>query len=547
MADASYDLVLIGGGSKTLPVAMYAAKYGGLSVAIFEDRHELGGAWTSEEAAVPGFLSELHSSTVWRDLYFAPLWEDFPDFEEKGARLARYPGGSGLICVEDDSCLVLYHGDEDPTQERTAAEIAKVSERDAETWLKLWEVNKSGGAYNQAVLEDTFNLPPGPDQPDAGERFYQWFLKQPDCPIDRRWLFLPAFQASREFWESPEMRRLTMSFVQVRGSVELQAPGVMVGLPMIIRCSLVIGGTHSLAHAAHRIIIENGGKIFTNSEVTKILVENGEAKGIRLADGSEIEAKQAVVSGVDPHQLCFDLIGKDHMSPKILNKIEHLERRMTCITWYSWAIHEPPNYKASIANPDINHTHRVVLGSKDDEPVLREAAWRRLGKQPPETEIIVLGVHSTRDATRSPEGKHVVSTSQTVLPANCLSEREWKAYKKSNANYILQEWQKYAPNMTWDNVIGYCPITPYDTASRLKNMRPTGNHHVIDDLPGQSYKFKPISELAGHRMPIKRLYATGAGWGPAAGAHTGQGYRCYKVIAEDLGLEKPWEKKGRPF
>ena len=69
MADASYDLVLIGGGSKTLPVAMYAAKYGG-----------------------PGFLSELHSSTVWRDLYFAPLWEDFPDFEEKGARLARYPG-----------------------------------------------------------------------------------------------------------------------------------------------------------------------------------------------------------------------------------------------------------------------------------------------------------------------------------------------------------------------------------------------------------------------------------------------------------------------
>ena len=220
---------------------------------------------------------------------------------------------------------------------------------------------------------------------------------------------------------------------------------------------------------------------------------------------------------------------------------------MTPICWYSWAIHEPPEYKAVASNPDINHSHRVILGTKHDEDALMETAWRRLGKMPPEPEIIVLGVHSLIDKTRSPEGKHVVSTSETVLPADNLTFNEWKEFKKTNADYVVKEWQKYAPNMTWDNVIGYVPITPYDTATRLKNMWPTGNHHVIDDYPGQSYKFRPIAELADHRMPIKNLYATGAAWGPVAGAHTGQGYRCYKAIAEDLGLEKPWEKKGRPF
>ncbi len=220
---------------------------------------------------------------------------------------------------------------------------------------------------------------------------------------------------------------------------------------------------------------------------------------------------------------------------------------MTCINWYSWAIHEPPDYKAAAFNPDINHTQRVVLGSRDDEAVLREAAWRRLGKQPPEPEVIVLGVHTMLDETRGPKGKHVAGTSQTVLPADALTFKEWKEYKKSNAEFVMKEWHDYAPNMEWNNVIGYIPITPYDTANRLKNMWPTGNHHVIDDIPGQSYKFKPISELAGHRLPIKNLYATGAAWGPVAGAHTGQGYRCYKAMAEDLGLEKPWEKKGRPY
>ena len=43
MPDATYDAVVIGGGSKGLACAMYLQRYGGMSVGIFERRHEVGG------------------------------------------------------------------------------------------------------------------------------------------------------------------------------------------------------------------------------------------------------------------------------------------------------------------------------------------------------------------------------------------------------------------------------------------------------------------------------------------------------------------------
>ena len=92
------------------------------------------------------------------------------------------------------------------------------------------------------------------------------------------------------------------------------------------------------------------------------------------------------------------------------------------------------------------------------------------------------------------------------------------------------------------------PITPYYTANMCKNYAPTGNWCVIDNIPSQWGKMRPIPELAGHRVPgIEGLYPTGSAWHPWGCAHSAQGYNCYKVMSEDLGLAKPWKKEGRPF
>ena len=56
MPDESFDAVVVGGGTKGLFLAMYLTKYAGMTVGIFERRHEIGGCLSTEELSAPGFL-----------------------------------------------------------------------------------------------------------------------------------------------------------------------------------------------------------------------------------------------------------------------------------------------------------------------------------------------------------------------------------------------------------------------------------------------------------------------------------------------------------
>ena len=75
MADKTYDVIVIGAGSKAMAAAMYLAKYGRLSVGVFEDRHEAAAGWCSEESMGGGFINDPCSSMmVHYPFYFGPVW-----------------------------------------------------------------------------------------------------------------------------------------------------------------------------------------------------------------------------------------------------------------------------------------------------------------------------------------------------------------------------------------------------------------------------------------------------------------------------------------
>ena len=186
MADMSFDAVIVGGGNKGLVTAMYLTKFGGLSVGIFDARHELGGGWSSEEMA-PGFIANTHS-TYHCGFYHLPVYEDIPEFREYGARYAPSDVAHGVIFAEDDSCLLSYDRWSDPTQEKTAKEIARFSPKDAETWLYLWD--KCQKYWEPALNEWLFSVATPPGVPDALEKLIQ----NPEAGIDYRWLFQSPLQ-----------------------------------------------------------------------------------------------------------------------------------------------------------------------------------------------------------------------------------------------------------------------------------------------------------------------------------------------------------------
>ena len=545
MADASYDAIVVGGGSSGLVVANYLAKYGGMRVAVFEARPELGGGWACEEAA-PGFIANTHASAV-SGYYTQPLEWDFP-LKEKGFEYIPYEVPRGAIFKEDHSSLCIFYSTVDPAGELTAGSIAKFSRKDADTWL--WLVDLFYQRLRPAILQYIYSPPPPYGHPSPIEVAFQELCRDYPASFDPSLIVRSEIELLRDLFESEAvvaaLSRLLHSAVGTSPDVPGAGAGFIFRLMMILtEIGTWRGGNHSLAHVLTRIFVEAGGKFFTKSEVDKVIIGNGNASGIRLADGTEIKAKELIVSTLDPHNLCFRLIGREHLDWRLARRVANLERWRTCITWYGWAVHESPRYKAAESEPDINRVGRVVLINKDPEVMVRNNAARRMGLMPPELSLSVWA-HSLVDETQAPEGKHILGSEEFVLPANRLTNDEWKAFKKRHADDVIQEWQQFAPNMTWDNVISYLPLTPID-CTNCANYGPEGNWGVIDNIPSQMGSSRPTPELAQYRTPIAGLYGTGAAWHYAGGAFSCAGYNCYKVIALDKGLRKPWAEQDRPF
>ncbi len=317
MADKSFDAVIVGGGNKALLLAMYLIKYGGMSVGIFERRHEIGGCCATEELAAPGFRGNTHANMIlpW---YYLPIFRDFPNFWEYGAQWDQHLSCDGMVFRDKEECLALYSHKHDPNQERSAAEIARFSQKDAETWLKVNELERSE-EFMRVQVDAIFN-PAEVRATDPGimERQVDVFSKilslgiNPDSAI----LKGSPHRVIEEWFESPEMQstilRALVSFsVDVNESGHgATAMGMMLTLPFI---GFNRGGTHMIAHAAHQVLTQMGCEFFLNQEVDKAIIENGKATGIRLSDGTEIEARKLVVSTLSPAQLMFDLIGREYV------------------------------------------------------------------------------------------------------------------------------------------------------------------------------------------------------------------------------------------
>jgi len=549
MADESFDAVIVGGGTKALFLAMYLAKYGGMSVGIFVRRHEIGGCLATEETSAPGFRGNTHA-TIILPWYYAPVWRDFPEFWDYGAQIDQYTCSNGGIFRKNETCLGIYSEKHDPTQERTAKEIARFSERDAEKWLKLWQLWLSD-EFQRVQFDLIFNPAEDRMAPEVMNRQMELLPKLVEADFVPDGLIMAAshLRAALDTWESKELQYCVVR-TALTGAYDVSDPGVgattmgqAVTMPTM---SFAKGGTHQVAHAAHQILVQSGCKFFTHCEVDKVIIENGTATGIRLTDGSQITARKLVVSTLNPAQLCFQLIGREYLDYRTVRRVEALESSFLCLMWYSFALREAPKYEAAAFNADINQTFWLGLTEDaDPEHIARECHYQKLCQFPPlEDYCPAIWCHSLVDPAYAPPGMHIAQSEQLGPPTPIYTEREWLEIKRNYLENLLTLWQRHAPNMTWDNIIGVDTNSPYD-ALRMKNLGPNGNMAVLDCPPYQRDANRPIPELANHRTPIKNLYATGSAWYPGGWAASAESYNCYKIIAGDLGLGKPWEEPGK--
>lgn len=81
------------------------------------------------------------------------------------------------------------------------------------------------------------------------------------------------------------------------------------------------GGGFAIPRAFVRALKKAGGKILLNTMVDRILLEDGKAIGVRLADGTEIRSRY-VISNADPEVTFGKLIGRDQLSTRLRRKLD---------------------------------------------------------------------------------------------------------------------------------------------------------------------------------------------------------------------------------
>jgi phytoene dehydrogenase-like protein len=152
------------------------------------------------------------------------------------------------------------------------------------------------------------------------------------------------------------------------------------------------------------------------------------------------------------------------------------------------------------------------------------------------------------DKRMSPEGKYNSLIEELGPPASAMNEREWHQVRREVGPRMIKEWQKYAPNMTDDNIIGIEIDTPGDFARRDQPCIEGSWQMGVSPIVSQWGRYRPIYEYSGYKVPnIENLYCTGIGWHSNFGSPAGFAYNMYKQCAWDNGLREFWKEAGRDW
>ena len=143
------------------------------------------------------------------------------------------------------------------------------------------------------------------------------------------WLGLPksVFSNLGHYFEQEKMR-LAFSFQsKYLGMSPWECPALFTMLPYLEHdygIYHVAGGLNRISTAMAKVIEENGGAIHSSSPVQSLVVENGCAKGVRLADGEEILGDEVIVNA-DFAYAMSNLIPADQLRKYTADKLKTLE------------------------------------------------------------------------------------------------------------------------------------------------------------------------------------------------------------------------------
>ncbi|MBD3880167.1 NAD(P)/FAD-dependent oxidoreductase [Phormidium tenue FACHB-886] len=532
-----YDVVIIGAGHNGLVCAAYLLKEG-YSVLLLEKRPVPGGAATTEESMpeeAPGFKFNLCAI----DHEFIHLGPVVEELELTKYGLEYLPCDPVVFCPHPDGKYFLAH----KSLEKTCAEIARYSPRDAQKYAEFTD-------YWQRLLRGIipiFNAPPKSvidilgnyDLPKLKDLFSVVGLSNKTLDLLRTMLSsaedMLNEQFDSEFLKAP-LARLASELGAPPSQKNLSIGAIMMGMRHDPGMARPRGGTGALTQALVNLVQSLGGKVLTDQQVEKVLVDDGRAVGVRVAGGTEYRAKRGVISNIDARRLFLQLIDQGDVDSADPDLRERLDRRIVnnneTILKIDCALSEPPRFE--------HHQHQddYLIGSVLIADSVKQVEIAHhdpsIGKIPDADPSMYVVVPTMLDPSMAPEGKHTLWIEFFApyriagLEGTGMNDTGWTDELKNKvADRVMDKLAEYAPNVK-NAVIARRVESPAELGARLGSYN--GNYYHIDMTLEQMILFRPLPELANYETPIEGLYLTGAGTHPGGSISGMPGRNCARVF-----------------
>src|SRR5437899_3461410 len=454
---APYDAVIIGGGHNGLVTAAYLAR-AGKKVLVLERRPVLGGAAVTEEV-FPGFRFSVCSYVV--SLLRPEIIREL-DLPRHGLEILPFdrtftpmPDGNHLWRVNDHA--------------KTRREIARHSRLDAEAYEEFGKAMVPMCRFVKPILAMT---PPDPTRLNLrdlkpllafGRRF------QALSSEDKYNLIQLMTMSAADFldqWFETGVLKATMSASGIIGTfLGVRSPGTayvllhhyMGEIDGAFRAwGFSRGGTGAISNAIAAAAREAGVEIRKEAAVAKIIVKNGRASGVALANGDEIYGR-VISSSVDPRHTFIEFIDNGNLPADFLDEVRRYKFRGSSGK-VNLALDALPDFKC-MPGPGAHLRGAISISPAVDymEKAYDDAKYGMFSGRP----YIDMVIPSLTDPSVAPPGKHVMSCFVQYAPYKLKPGLNWDQLRDDFGNTVIDTVCEYAPNLK--NIILHKQVlTPLD-------------------------------------------------------------------------------------
>jgi phytoene dehydrogenase-like protein len=287
-----------------------------------------------------------------------------------------------------------------------------------------------------------------------------------------------------------------------------------------------IGGMGAITQAMAEACRDHGVELRTDAAVREVIVENGRAAGVVLANGETLRASR-VISNLNPKLLFTQLVDGGALPNDFRERMEHY-RCGSGVFRMNVALSELPRFTCKPdAGPLLNAGIVMAPTLEYMDRAYTDAKTYGWSKQP----IVEMLIPSIVDDSLAPKGQHVASLfCQQVSPE--LMGRSWDDARDEVAQLMIQTVDGFAPGFA-KTVLGYQALSPLDLE---RTFGLVGGDIMHGQLAlDQMFSARPTLGHGNYRSPIKGLYMCGSGTHPGGGVTGAPGHNAAREILKDAG------------